>query len=107
MGTFEQSDYRWSKIYGGIKVDQAKQYKDLELENTRLKKLVMDLLLREVMLKEVIKGKLLSLLGLKMPLRSEVIRMASTYGRYGYRFIASMVRNAGWGQATTAKVARI
>ena len=41
------------------------------------------------------------------PLRSEVIRMASTYGRYGYRFIAGMMRNVGWGQATTAKVARI
>ena len=41
------------------------------------------------------------------PLRAEVIRIASTYGRYGYRFIASMMRNAGWGQATTAKVARI
>ncbi|MBU3551670.1 transposase, partial [Polynucleobacter sp. MWH-Berg-3C6] len=38
---------------------------------------------------------------------AEVIRMASTYGRYGYRFIAGMMRNAGWGQATTAKVARI
>ncbi|MBT8610193.1 transposase, partial [Polynucleobacter paneuropaeus] len=41
------------------------------------------------------------------PLRAEVIRMASTYGRYGYRFIAGMMRNTGWGQATTAKVARI
>jgi putative transposase len=41
------------------------------------------------------------------PLRAEVIRMASTYGRYGYRLIASMMRNAGWAQATTAKVARI
>jgi putative transposase len=43
-------------MYGGMKVDQAKKYKDLELENTRLKKLVADLSLREVMLKEVIKG---------------------------------------------------
>jgi putative transposase len=33
--------------------------------------------------------------------------MASTYGRYGYRFIASMMRNVGWDQATTSKVARI
>ena len=41
------------------------------------------------------------------PLRAEVIRMASTYGRYGYRFIAGMMRNAGWGQATTSKVAHI
>jgi hypothetical protein len=29
------------------------------------------------------------------PLRAEVIRMASTYGRYGYRFIARMMRHAG------------
>lgn len=30
------------------------------------------------------------------PLRVEVIRMASTYGRYGYRLIAGMMRNSGW-----------
>jgi hypothetical protein len=41
------------------------------------------------------------------PLRAEVILMASIYGRYGYRTIAGMMRNAGWGQATTVKVARI
>ena len=56
VGTVEQSYYRWRKIYGGMKIDQARKYKDLELENTRLKKLVADLSLREVMLKEVIKG---------------------------------------------------
>jgi len=39
-----------------MKVDQARKYKDLELENIRLKKLVADLSLREVMLKEVVKG---------------------------------------------------
>jgi hypothetical protein len=37
-------------------VDRARKYADLELGNTRLKKLVADLLLREVMPKEVIKG---------------------------------------------------
>ena len=41
------------------------------------------------------------------PLRAEVIRMASAYGRYGYCFITGMMRNAGWGQATTSKVALI
>ena len=41
------------------------------------------------------------------PLRAEVIRMASTYDRYGYQFIAGLMRNSGWGQVTTAKVARI
>jgi putative transposase len=39
-----------------MKVDQAKKYKDLEVENTWLKKLVVDLLLREVTFKEVIEG---------------------------------------------------
>jgi hypothetical protein len=59
-----QSYYRWRKMYGGmplkgfplVKADQAKKFKDLELENARLKKLVADLSLREVMLQEVIKG---------------------------------------------------
>ena len=54
--TVEQSYYRWRMIYGGMKVEQARKYKDLELENTRLNKLVADLSLREVMLKEAIKG---------------------------------------------------
>ena len=51
-----QSNYRWRKMYGGMKADQAKKFKELEAENARLKKLVADLSLREVMLKEVIKG---------------------------------------------------
>jgi putative transposase len=61
-----QSYYRWRKMYGGmplkgfplVKADQAKKFKDLELENARLKKLVADLSLREVMLQEVIKDSL-------------------------------------------------
>jgi hypothetical protein len=56
VGTVEQSYHRWRKVFGCMKVDRAKKHKDLELENTRLKKLVADLSLREVMLKEVIKG---------------------------------------------------
>lgn len=40
-------------------------------------------------------------------LRAEVIRLASTYGRYGYRMIAGLMRNAGWSTATSAKVGRI
>jgi len=48
-----QSSYRWKKEYGGMDVDQAKRLKELELENSRLKKLVADLALDMVMLKEV------------------------------------------------------
>lgn len=51
-----RSYYRWRKMYGGMRSDQAKKLKDLEQENARLKKLVADLSLREVMLQEVIKG---------------------------------------------------
>jgi cell division protein FtsB len=51
-----QSYYRWRKMYGGMCSDQAKKFKDLEQENARLKRLVADLSLREVMLQEVIKG---------------------------------------------------
>jgi transposase-like protein len=55
-GVGEQNYYRWRKMYGGMQIDQAKKFKELETENARLKKLVADLSLREVMLKEVIKG---------------------------------------------------
>lgn len=52
----EQSYYRWKKEYGGLKVDQAKKYKDLERENARLRKIVADLSLEKAMLKEVASG---------------------------------------------------
>jgi len=55
-GGSEQSYYRWRKEYGGMKVDQAKKYKELERENSRLKKLVADLSLDNAMLKESNKG---------------------------------------------------
>ena len=55
-GVSEQSYYRWRKEYGGMKMDQAKRYKELERENTRLKKLVADLSLDNAMLKEISKG---------------------------------------------------
>ena len=55
-GISEQSYYRWRKEYGGMKVDQAKRYKELAHENTQLKKLVADLSLDNAMLKEINKG---------------------------------------------------
>ena len=55
-GISDQSYYRWRKEYGGMKIDQAKKYKELEQENARLKRLVADLSLDNVMLKEIGKG---------------------------------------------------
>jgi len=55
-GISDQSYYRWRKEYGGMKIDQAKRYKELERENVRLKRLVADLSLDNAMLKEIGKG---------------------------------------------------
>jgi len=52
LGITEQTYYRWRKQYGGMKVGQARRFKELEAENTRLKKLVADLSLDKEILKE-------------------------------------------------------
>ena len=49
----EQTYYRWRKEYGGMNTTDARRLKDLEKENTRLKKLVADLSLDNAMLKDV------------------------------------------------------
>lgn len=56
IGVTDQTYYRWRREYGGLKVDQAKRFKDLEKENARLKKLVADLALDKAMLQEVASG---------------------------------------------------
>ena len=40
LGVSEQTYQRWRQLYGGMKPDELKRLKDLERENTRLKKLV-------------------------------------------------------------------
>ncbi len=52
----EQTYYRWRREYGGMRVEQAKRFKELEKEKTRLKKLVADLSLDNAILKEVSRG---------------------------------------------------
>ena len=56
LGVSEQTYYRWRKEYGGMRVDQARRLKELEQENTRLKKLVADLSLDNAILKEANRG---------------------------------------------------
>ena len=57
LGITEQTYYRWRKEYGGLRLDQAKRLKELEEENTRLKKLVADPALDNAILKEVSSGQ--------------------------------------------------
>ena len=56
IDVIDQTFYRWRKEYGGMRVDQAKRLKELEVENTRLKKLVADLALDKAILKETAQG---------------------------------------------------
>jgi len=53
IGVTEQTYYRWRKEYGGMVTSEAKRLKELEKENTRLKKLVADLSLQNYVLKDV------------------------------------------------------
>lgn len=57
LGVSEQSYYRWRREYGGLKLDQAKRFKDLERKNERLKKAVSELTLDKLILKEALEGK--------------------------------------------------
>ena len=57
IGIAEQTYYRWRKDYGSLSVDQARRLKEVEQENTRLRKLVADLSLDKAILKEVAEGK--------------------------------------------------
>ena len=52
LGFTEQTYYRWEREYGGLRRDQAKRLKDLEKENTRLKRLLADADLDKAMLRE-------------------------------------------------------
>ena len=55
-GITVQTYYRWRKEYGGLKLDQARRMKEMEKENTRLKRLVAELSLEKQDLKDVAEG---------------------------------------------------
>ena len=48
--------YRWRQEFGGLKTEQVKRLKDLELENNRLRKAVSDLTLDKLILQEAAQG---------------------------------------------------
>jgi len=56
IGLTEQTYYRWRREYGGMGVEQARRLKELEKENARLKRLVADLSLDNIILKEAARG---------------------------------------------------
>jgi len=56
LGVSDATYYKWRKEYGGLRVDQAKRLKEMEQENTRLRKVVADLSIDNAILKEAARG---------------------------------------------------
>ncbi len=57
LAVSEATFHRWRNQYGGMKAHDAKRLKELEIENSRLKRLVADLMLDKRILEEALKGK--------------------------------------------------
>jgi transposase-like protein len=56
IGVSEVTYYRWRQEYGGLKTEQVKRLKELEQENTRLRKAISDLTLDKLILQEAARG---------------------------------------------------
>ena len=56
LGISDATYYKWRKEYGGLRVDQAKRLKELEQENSRLRRVVADLTIDNSILKEASRG---------------------------------------------------
>ena len=56
-GITVQTFYRWRKEFGGLKLDPAKRLKELERENSKLKRLVAELSLEKQVLKDIAEEK--------------------------------------------------
>jgi transposase-like protein len=56
LGVSDVTYYKWRKEYGGLRVDQARRFKEIEQENARLRKVVADLTIDNSILKEAARG---------------------------------------------------
>ena len=55
-GITDQTFYRWRKEYGGLQIEQAKKFKDLQKENAQLKRALATLTLEKQVLKDIAEG---------------------------------------------------
>src|ERR1700758_4637641 len=55
-GITDQTFYRWRKEYGGLQIEQAKKLKDLQKENTQLRRAIADLTVEKQILKDIAEG---------------------------------------------------
>lgn len=56
-GISEQTFYRWKSKYGGMEVSDVRRLKELEAENSKLKRLLADAMLDNAALKDVVSRK--------------------------------------------------
>ena len=56
IGVTQQAFYRWRTEYGGLRIDQVRRLKQLESENSRLRRAVADLTLDNQILREATEG---------------------------------------------------
>ena len=54
LGVSEATFYRWKKVYGGLGVGELRRLKQLEDENAKLKRLLADAMLDNVVLKDLL-----------------------------------------------------
>jgi putative transposase len=57
LGVSQQTYYRWKQLYGGEQADQQAKLKELERQNTRLKKIVAEQAIDIDALKEIASKK--------------------------------------------------
>ena len=57
-GVSEATIYNWKSKYGGLEVSDARQLKELESENAKLKRLLADAMLDKAALKDLLAKKL-------------------------------------------------
>ena len=58
LGISEKTFYRWKRKYGGMDINELKRIKELKQENSKLKKMFVDMALENHALKDVIEKKL-------------------------------------------------
>ncbi len=56
-GIAENTIYRWKSKFGGMEVSEAKRLRELEAENSKLKRLLAESMLDNAALKELVRGK--------------------------------------------------
>jgi transposase-like protein len=55
-GIVDQTFYRWRKEYGGLQIEQAKKFKELQKENAQPRRAIADLTVEKQILKDIAEG---------------------------------------------------